>query len=443
MSKKEHLLILLEFGEQETLRFANQISPEEHNSSGEYEHWNERDTLGHIAEWIRRMAANLAAARLGRSPNPRGNIEEENKAIFGRNSRYSWDDILDLVTSGYTSLRDELLMLSEEDLTDAGRFAWLQGRPLWQQIAGSSTLHPISHLGQAYLQRGERDYADQLRLREAELAIDLGDSPSWRGIIQYNLACHYALTNRKQTALERLGAALRQHPDLIAWSQQDSDLESLHKDPDFQVLITDISADLQVPQPALDHGHLVQALSRIVECLEASSSEIEYRLVGTGAALLHGVALPARDIDLLVRQRQAVEAFAAALQGYECKTSPTFLPEARQYFAEFLVEEVEVGISTVEWEAESDGLECIGPGPWQHFTLLPCGRFQIPAVQLELRLVSELSRGRRDRSEPLIVHLAEHGCDTNLLKRGMQARQVPEGTQKQVLEQLRIQAKEL
>jgi hypothetical protein len=119
------------------------------------------------------------------------------------------------------------------------------------------------------------------------------------------------------------------------------------------------------------------------------------------------------------------------------------LPEARQYFAEFLVEEVEVGISTVEWEAESDGLECIGPGPWQHFTLLPCGRFQIPAVQLELRLVSELSRGRRDRSEPLIVHLAEHGCDTNLLKRGMQARQVPEGTQKQVLEQLRIQAKEL
>jgi hypothetical protein len=39
---------------------------------------------------------------------------------------------------------------------------------------------------------------------------------------------------------------------------------------------------------------------------------IDYHLVGTSAALLHGVVLPAADIDILVRKRSNVDAFGLA-----------------------------------------------------------------------------------------------------------------------------------
>jgi hypothetical protein len=47
-------------------------------------------------------------------------------------------------------------------------------------------------------------------------------------------------------------------------------------------------------------------------------AQIEYRLVGTGAALLHGVQLPAGDIDILVKEREDVDAFGSALSSFKC-----------------------------------------------------------------------------------------------------------------------------
>jgi hypothetical protein len=39
---------------------------------------------------------------------------------------------------------------------------------------------------------------------------------------------------------------------------------------------------------------------------------IDYHLVGTSAALLHGVVLPVTDIEILVRERSNVDAFGLA-----------------------------------------------------------------------------------------------------------------------------------
>jgi hypothetical protein len=177
------------------------------------------------------------------------------------------------------------------------------------------------------------------------------------------------------------------------------------------------------------------ALTAALDLMASGRADVEYRLVGTGAALLHGVSLPAADIDLLVRERWQVDAIAAALGRDRCLSAPAWLAESRQYYANYEVRGVEVGISTVEVESEKDTIETFGPGPWVHYVLLPCGPYRVPTVVLELRLITELWRGRADRVQPIVRHLRANGCDMALLRRGMAAR-LPPRVQRDVLGQL-------
>jgi hypothetical protein len=173
-------------------------------------------------------------------------------------------------------------------------------------------------------------------------------------------------------------------------------------------------------------------------CLPACA-QVEFRLVGTGAAALQGVELPTGDIDILVKERQGVDAFGSCLASFPCLVPPAWMPGAKQYYAEYEVNGIGVGISTVEFETESDALECVGRGPWEHYVLVSCGPYTMPAVALELRLVSELVRNRPDRSTPLIEHMRVKGCDLELVRRGMTARNLPQDVQQNVLDQLRTE----
>lgn len=173
------------------------------------------------------------------------------------------------------------------------------------------------------------------------------------------------------------------------------------------------------PAPNLTAERLRRALIAVLDHALPACAAFDYRLVGTGAALLHGAALPAADVDLLVKERAAVDAFAAALAAFPCLAPPAWLPEARQYYGSWKVEGVEVEISTVEIEAETDAIETFGPGPWVHYTLLRCGPYEIPTVALELRLITELRRQRADRQRPIAALMRERGCDAALLRRGI------------------------
>ncbi len=146
-------------------------------------------------------------------------------------------------------------------------------------------------------------------------------------------------------------------------------------------------------------------------------AKIEYRLIGTAAALLHGVRLPANDIDLLVRHRSDVDSFGAVLSAFECLVTPNWLPDAKQYYGHFKVNGVEIGFSTVEVDSQRDTVETYGWGPWKHYSLLTCGPHSVPTVALELRLHTELHRGRPDRFEPILQYLQTHGCNHDLMTR--------------------------
>lgn len=190
------------------------------------------------------------------------------------------------------------------------------------------------------------------------------------------------------------------------------------------------------PAPVLERGRLVGALAAMLRLSMPACAAVEYRLVGTAAALLHGVDLPAADADILVRERAGVDAFAAALSACQCLAPPTWLPEARQYYASYLVEGVEVEFSTVEVASEADHVETYGRGPWEHYAELPCGPYVVPTVALELRLITELGRGRADRSAPIIRCLRQRGCDAALVRRGLDGMGLPADRQAEVLAQL-------
>ena len=190
------------------------------------------------------------------------------------------------------------------------------------------------------------------------------------------------------------------------------------------------------PIPSLDRVQLRETLVAFLDHTMPACAEIDYRLVGTGAALLHGVSLPAADIDILVRERHGVDAFGSALSSFRCLEAPAWLPETQQYYGNYEVNGVELGISTVEVASDADTIETFGRGPWEHFTLLPCGRYAVPTVALELRLITELFRNRPDRYQPLIQFMQTHGCDLDFIRRGIVATGLPPTMQDGVLSQL-------
>jgi len=190
-------------------------------------------------------------------------------------------------------------------------------------------------------------------------------------------------------------------------------------------------------RPALNRTRLLEALTLVLDHALPACAAVDYRLVGTGAAMLHGVDLPVGVLDLLFLERADVDAFAAALSPLPCLEPAAWLPHARQYYANYNVRGVEVGLSTVEIETDSDVIETYGPGPWEkHYTLLACGPYHVPTVNLELRLITELYRDRPDRYTPLIAYLREHGCDLDLVRRGLGVGQLPQETVQDVLRQL-------
>ncbi len=52
--------------------------------------------------------------------------------------------------------------------------------------------------------------------------------------------------------------------------------------------------------PSIDQVRLKETLIMALDQIMPACAHLDYRLVGTGAALLHGVSLPAADVDILV-----------------------------------------------------------------------------------------------------------------------------------------------
>jgi len=190
------------------------------------------------------------------------------------------------------------------------------------------------------------------------------------------------------------------------------------------------------PTEPLGQPCLRETLEKVLEHTASHFEQVNYCLVGTAAAMLHGVPLSAGDVDFLMKERTHVDAFAVALSSFPALTPPTLLEEAKQYYAAYNVNGIQVEASTVEVTTDSVYIETYGDGPWKYQTLIAVGPYRVPTVALELRLATELLRNRPDRYEPMITWMKQNGCDADLLVHAMNARRLSPEIQHSILAQV-------
>jgi tetratricopeptide (TPR) repeat protein len=209
------------------------LSDEEQAVIGTLERWSAKDTVAHIGAWKGRMAQEIAGASRSEWLSTFEDIDQVNAEIFEENRHRSWADVLGDSERAHRSLVETVQAMSDDDLLATQVLPWQERRPLWRLVVGNGYTHPISHLSQYYTDRGEAGYATELQEEAAALLAQLDDSPAWRGVARYNLACHYALSGQHEKAIHELREALRLNPDLTEWSKKDPDLASIRAHPDY------------------------------------------------------------------------------------------------------------------------------------------------------------------------------------------------------------------
>ncbi len=236
MDVRPKLAELLKQTLDEERRFIDQLTPEEVHRLGEVDAWSAKDLIAHLAGWKLRMADRLAAIGRGEMPAPTGEADAENAIIWAEHSSETWDEVVQASALGHRRMVEALQALSLEDVQDAQRFESQQGQPLWRGVAGNGCTHPIMHLAEVYVKRGQAAYAASMMENLSEGLALLDDSPRWLGVVRYNLACYYALAGETARALDALRDALHLHPGLSGWSREDTDLTSLHGNPEYEGL---------------------------------------------------------------------------------------------------------------------------------------------------------------------------------------------------------------
>jgi len=236
MDVRPELIKLLERTQAEEEAFVGQLSPQEREQVSKVSDWSAKDMIAHLAGWKLRMADRLAALGRGEARADVDEIDAENALIWSEYCDRSWGEVTRASSLGHRRLIDGLQVMSANDLHDADRFESQKGQPLWRSVAGNGCTHPMMHLAEAYVKRGQAARAQAMMEDLSEGLARLDDSPRWLGVVRYNLACYLALAGEKNKAVELLGEALRLHPGLTEWSRQDTDLVSLHGLPEYERL---------------------------------------------------------------------------------------------------------------------------------------------------------------------------------------------------------------
>ncbi len=112
--------------------------------------WSVKDLVAHITAWEQRILAWLEAIHNGTWPQPPEwpvNLNEDgiNAWIFAANRHRRLNDVLAESQLVFDQLRQGLDQLTEQDLTETGRFEWLGKNSLAASIGGNSFEHVQEH----------------------------------------------------------------------------------------------------------------------------------------------------------------------------------------------------------------------------------------------------------------------------------------------------------
>lgn len=217
------------------------LSETERARHGTYAHWSAKDLLAHINAWKHQVVLYLREDPAAVSEATDEDVERANVAFFQAYEEREWGFVLDDAASIHQILTAELRRLSESELDDTQRFPWQEGLPLWRRLGGWIIVHPMMHLAEHDLEKGDLEAATAEVHQMAVAGLQVSDHRHWTGALEYNTACILARAEAWDEALQHLEAALKQRPDLIEGSKQDANLTSLRSDP----RLTDLYASLE------------------------------------------------------------------------------------------------------------------------------------------------------------------------------------------------------
>ena len=215
--------------------FTASLGETEQNSIGKIDRWSIKDNLVHIAFWEQRLADNMAAHRRGEQPTRTLEVDKANAEIYTNHQMDTWQEVMHQADQAQQDMLSELEHLTLEDLLGTHTLPW-QTSPLWRTIAGTGALHPIIHLASCAIEQGRASAALAMYDEVMPILQPLSDDNVWRGMLLYDRACVLALAGMKSQALSLLQDSLALDPSMVDWAMQDSDLASLHDEPEFQAL---------------------------------------------------------------------------------------------------------------------------------------------------------------------------------------------------------------
>jgi hypothetical protein len=235
---KPRLVALVAQGRAEQQAFIEQLSDAERAAIGSFDAWAAKDHVAHIAAWKADAALKIASALRGEAY-----ISESstvfNPRVFAKQQHRSWDAILTELEQADIALDAALEKCSEAELTDPTRFPWREDFPLYTTAFVSGYEHPAEHYSQFYLESGDVARARKVREEAFATARRLVEDTVTFGYMLYNLGCFYAAIGQSGPAIAALRESFVIVPGLREGILEDSELESLRDDPDFQALVTE------------------------------------------------------------------------------------------------------------------------------------------------------------------------------------------------------------
>jgi hypothetical protein len=162
MNKTELLTILRE-SRKEHLQAIEGLTEEEMNEPGVIGDWSVKDILSHLTRWEAELVKMLWQISQGITPSGLAVSETPEEVIDELNARWVQEDrdrSLSQVLEDFHGVRKQTIRrveaLSEEELTDAKRYAWLGDVPLWKWVAIESYEHDAEHFSQIQAWREKR-----------------------------------------------------------------------------------------------------------------------------------------------------------------------------------------------------------------------------------------------------------------------------------------------
>lgn len=231
---KAQLIDLIRRARADELALISTLTDAEREMQGTLDHWSAKDHVAHLTLWRKILVERLSAAQRSETPEKHDNYLEINDRGFEADRYLTWEKVLAESYRSYDELLAKMAEMSEEELTDPGRYPWLAGEPLTRNVHGDGCDHTQIHLSQLYLERGDRERAFKIQRDLLDTILRTEPSPRARGTAIYNLGCFLALNGEPAEAIERVKESFALRPDLQEWSKQDTDLNSLRELPEFQ-----------------------------------------------------------------------------------------------------------------------------------------------------------------------------------------------------------------